>query len=306
MADDLDAFFDEVSAAEEEAKRDSKEDDKRDINGGKNGEEALTAEESPKNDQGDERPVKRPKVHLASAGGAVVISKAAVVVAAKPAIVAAAQPTVVVSKPSTTTDVGESAVTTIKPIAPAPPPLPPGPPPPPIRQPGTSIGPQIGPSFRPTVSAIGPIGPSAIPPPPPPPPAAAPVQYGHAPIKRSAAGKSWEDRSLAEFPENDFRLFVGNLAKDIREDQLADAFRSRYPSFAMSRICRNKDDGKSRGYGFVSVMDPKDLARALREMDQTWLGSRPIKVRKSEWKDRDLKEVRKKQRYEKRRNKRHL
>uniref|UniRef100_A0A7S4MWM1 Uncharacterized protein n=1 Tax=Odontella aurita TaxID=265563 RepID=A0A7S4MWM1_9STRA len=130
MADDLDAFFDEVSAAEEEAKRDSKEDDKRDINGGKNGEEALTAEESPKNDQGDERPVKRPKVHLASAGGAVVISKAAVVVAAKPAIVAAAQPTVVVSKPSTTTDVGESAVTTIKPIAPAPPPLPPGPPPP--------------------------------------------------------------------------------------------------------------------------------------------------------------------------------
>lgn len=304
MADDLDAFFDEVSAAEEEAKLESKDEGLNGTNSGKNAGEALeTAAQEESKEPAEERPAKRPKV--VSAGGTIVASKPAMVVAA-------AQPTVSVPK----ADAGESVVTTISPTGPAPPPLPKGPPPPPPpRQPGVSIGPQVVPTFQSTLAgpSVGPIGPSAIPPPPPPPPpppgALGQQQgQGQAPksYKRSAAGQSWEDQTLAEFPENDFRLFVGNLAKDIREDQLADAFRSRYPSYAMSRICRNKDDGKSRGYGFVSLMDPKDMARALREMDQTWLGSRPIKVRKSEWKDRDLKEVRKKNRHEKRRNKRHL
>ena len=49
----------------------------------------------------------------------------------------------------------------------------------------------------------------------------------------------------------------------------------------MARIMYNKSDGKSRGYGFVSLLDPKDCARAIREMDQSWLGSRPIKVKLS-------------------------
>ena len=74
----------------------------------------------------------------------------------------------------------------------------------------------------------------------------------------------------------------------------------------MARICYNKHDGKSRGYGFVSLMDAKDCVKAVREMDQSWLGSRPIKVKRSEWKERDQKEVHKKKRRDKRKNKRHL
>jgi hypothetical protein len=42
-------------------------------------------------------------------------------------------------------------------------------------------------------------------------------------------------------------------------------------------------------------MDPKDCARAIREMDQSWLGSRPIKVKRSEWREREWKEVKKKE-----------
>lgn len=60
------------------------------------------------------------------------------------------------------------------------------------------------------------------------------------------------------------------------------------------------EEGISRGYGFVSVLDPKDCARAIREMDQSWLGSRPIKVKRSEWRDREWKEVKKRERGEKR------
>mmetsp|Transcript_21945 Transcript_21945/g.30846 ORF Transcript_21945/g.30846 Transcript_21945/m.30846 type:complete len:311 (+) Transcript_21945:117-1049(+) len=110
-------------------------------------------------------------------------------------------------------------------------------------------------------------------------------------IKRLAAGKMWEDETLTAFPENDFRLFVGNLAKDITDAKLAESFSSKYPSFAMARICYDKANGTSRGFGFVSLMDYKDCARAIREMDQSWLGSRPIKVKRSEWKDRNLKKI---------------
>mmetsp|Transcript_4246 Transcript_4246/g.8776 ORF Transcript_4246/g.8776 Transcript_4246/m.8776 type:complete len:291 (+) Transcript_4246:115-987(+) len=122
---------------------------------------------------------------------------------------------------------------------------------------------------------------------------------------RSAAGQTWTDPTLDQWPENDFRLFVGNLAKDLKQHHLEEAF-SKYPSFAMARIMFNKTDGKSRGYGFVSVLDPKDCARAIREMDQSWLGSRPIKVKRSEWKDREWKEVQKKGKMEKRYKKRFI
>ena len=64
----------------------------------------------------------------------------------------------------------------------------------------------------------------------------------------------------------------------------------------MAKIMYNKTDGKSRGYGFVSVLDPKDCAKAIREMNQSWLGSRPIQVKRSEWKDREWKEVQKRKR----------
>jgi RNA recognition motif-containing protein len=113
------------------------------------------------------------------------------------------------------------------------------------------------------------------------------------PAVRIAAGKKWVDPKLSEYPENDYRLFVGNLDKVINEQKLAEAFQSRYPSFAMCRIVYDKTTGMSKGYGFVSLMDAKDCARAIREMDQSWLGSRPIKVKKSDWQERDFKQVQK-------------
>ncbi|KAL3782145.1 hypothetical protein ACHAWO_007505 [Cyclotella atomus] len=120
---------------------------------------------------------------------------------------------------------------------------------------------------------------------------------------RSAAGQTWTDPTLTQWPENDFRLFVGNLPKDLKQHQLEAAF-AKYDSFVMARIIYDKpkvhkqgipEEGISRGYGFVSVMDPKDCARAIREMDQSWLGSRPIKVKRSEWREREWKEVKKKE-----------
>jgi RNA recognition motif-containing protein len=43
---------------------------------------------------------------------------------------------------------------------------------------------------------------------------------------------------------------------------------------------------KSRGYGFVSLGDPVDYIKAMKEMQGQYVGNRPIKLRKSRWKDR--------------------
>ena len=122
---------------------------------------------------------------------------------------------------------------------------------------------------------------------------------------RMAAGKSWVDSTLADWPENDFRIFVGNLGAEVDDTMLYDHFKSRYPSVAMSKIVReSKDQHKSKGYGFVSFLQPLDCAKAIREQDQAWLGSRPIRVKRSDWQERNKSTVQKRNRKEKKQQKR--
>ncbi|XP_034044448.1 RNA-binding protein 42-like [Thalassophryne amazonica] len=115
---------------------------------------------------------------------------------------------------------------------------------------------------------------------------------------RTAAGTSWEDASLLEWDSDDFRIFCGDLGNEVNDDILARAF-SRYPSFLKAKVVRDKRTGKTKGYGFVSFKDPNDYVRAMREMNGKYVGSRPIKLRKSMWKDRNIEVVRKKQKEKK-------
>jgi hypothetical protein len=138
---------------------------------------------------------------------------------------------------------------------------------------------------------------SSIPPttdiPPPPPPAATTVPIppppppgSKKPHIRQAAGKTWEDQKLADWPDNDFRLFVGNLGNEVSDEMLLEHFQ-KYTSTQRAAIIR-EPSGKSKGYGFVSFSDPLQFAKALREMEQTWLGARPIRVKRSNWKEREV------------------
>uniref|UniRef100_H3D282 RNA-binding protein 42 n=1 Tax=Tetraodon nigroviridis TaxID=99883 RepID=H3D282_TETNG len=115
---------------------------------------------------------------------------------------------------------------------------------------------------------------------------------------RTAAGISWEDPSLLDWETDDFRIFCGDLGNEVNDDILARAF-SRYPSFLKAKVVRDKRTGKTKGYGFVSFKDPNDYVRAMREMNGKYVGSRPIKLRKSMWKDRNMDVVRKKQKEKK-------
>ncbi|VWU51557.1 RNA-binding protein, putative [Hepatocystis sp. ex Piliocolobus tephrosceles] len=104
---------------------------------------------------------------------------------------------------------------------------------------------------------------------------------------RKAAGIVWKDPSLDEWPENDFRIFCGNLGNEVTTDILANAFR-KYKSFNMAKVIREKRNNKTKGYGFVSLSDPQDMIDALKNMNNKFIGNRPIIVKRSKWKDREI------------------
>jgi hypothetical protein len=111
---------------------------------------------------------------------------------------------------------------------------------------------------------------------------------------RYAAGEIWEDPTLAEWPENDFRIFVGNIANDVSDNLLYTTFASKYSSTVKAKVIRDKRTGRAR-YGFVSLMDPQEFVRALKEMNGKYIGSHPVALRKSTWKERSLEKQRQKQ-----------
>jgi len=121
-------------------------------------------------------------------------------------------------------------------------------------------------------------------------------------ILMRGGGKTWEDKSLEDWPENDFRLFCGDLGNEVTDEVLAAAFRQ-YASFARARVVRDKHNGKSKGFGFVSFTDPYDSLRALREMNKKYIGNRPVKLSKSNWEDRKIGNVRAKEKATKKRKK---
>lgn len=112
---------------------------------------------------------------------------------------------------------------------------------------------------------------------------------------RIAGGQVWEDTSLADWPDDDFRIFCGDLGNDVNDEVLTRTF-NKFPSFQRARVIRDKRTGKSKGFGFVSFREPADFIRAMKEMDGRYVGSRPIKLRKSTWRQRSLDVVKKKER----------
>jgi RNA recognition motif-containing protein len=106
-------------------------------------------------------------------------------------------------------------------------------------------------------------------------------------ILRQAAGKVWEDKTLEEWPKNDYRFFVGDLGPEVTTQTLETAF-GKYASFQRALVVSEKVTGKSRGFGFVSFLNADDYTRAFREYDNKYIGSRPVKLRKSTWQDRNI------------------
>lgn len=104
-------------------------------------------------------------------------------------------------------------------------------------------------------------------------------------IMRKSAGEVWSDPNMALWQDNDYRIFCGNLGNEVTDDVLSNSFK-RYHSFSRARVVRDKRSQKTKGYGFVSFLDPQDFLKALKEMNGKYIGNRPVKLTKSEWDER--------------------
>lgn len=89
-------------------------------------------------------------------------------------------------------------------------------------------------------------------------------------LMRTAGGQTWEDQSLADWDEDDFRIFCGDLGNDVTDELLTRTF-NKYPSFQKARVIRDKRTNKSKGFGFISFKDPADFIKAMKEMNGKWL-----------------------------------
>eukprot|EP01060_Flectonema_neradi_P037542 TRINITY_DN7590_c0_g1_i1.p1 TRINITY_DN7590_c0_g1~~TRINITY_DN7590_c0_g1_i1.p1 ORF type:complete len:222 (+),score=48.54 TRINITY_DN7590_c0_g1_i1:54-719(+) len=98
-------------------------------------------------------------------------------------------------------------------------------------------------------------------------------------------GSVWEDPTMAEWADNDFRLFVGNLGNDVNTEMLAKHF-SPFGSFLKAKVIKQNKSSKVKGYGFVSFAKPEDALRARREMDGKHIGLRPVTVQQGKWSER--------------------
>lgn len=83
---------------------------------------------------------------------------------------------------------------------------------------------------------------------------------------RTAGGVVWEDHSLSDWTDDDFRIFCGDLGNDVNDELLTRTF-NKYPSFMRAKVIRDKRTGKSKGFGFISFKEPADFIRAMKEMD---------------------------------------
>jgi hypothetical protein len=220
---------------------------------------------------------------------------------------------VAASSSSASTASASASTSASAPVAAAAPPPPPltKPPPPPPRAPALAAhhapldfdeddaydnAPQASSTYNATMMMYAPAQPQAAAAVPAPPPAASSSSSSTNAVSRVpvrvAAGKQWRDKSLLEWPDNDYRLFIGNLDRETKLEQLEQAF-AHYPSFAKAKLVLSTQSEKGRpvlkckGFGFASFLDPMECAKALRTENGKYCGLRPMQIKKSSWQDRN-------------------
>lgn len=72
------------------------------------------------------------------------------------------------------------------------------------------------------------------------------------------------------------RIYVGNLPFASKEEDVKELF-SQFGDVADVTIIRDRQTGRSRGFGFVE-MDTEDAKRAMEQLDGSDFGGRRLKV----------------------------
>jgi cold-inducible RNA-binding protein len=77
------------------------------------------------------------------------------------------------------------------------------------------------------------------------------------------------------------RLYVGNLSFNTDEGTLQDAF-SRFGDVHEVKVVTDRETGRSRGFGFVTMADPNAARSAIAQMDGSLVDGRALRVNEAE------------------------
>ena len=72
-------------------------------------------------------------------------------------------------------------------------------------------------------------------------------------------------------------IYVGNLAREVTEDDLREAFEA-HGQVSTATIIKDKFSGESRGFGFVEMPSKNEAQTAITEMNEKDLKGRTINV----------------------------
>jgi RNA recognition motif-containing protein len=72
-------------------------------------------------------------------------------------------------------------------------------------------------------------------------------------------------------------LYVGNLSYQMTDDELRAAFEP-YGEVSSAKIIRDRETGRSKGFGFVEMPVESEGEEAIRQLDNADFGGRNLKV----------------------------
>lgn len=81
------------------------------------------------------------------------------------------------------------------------------------------------------------------------------------------------------------KLFVGGLSWNTDDAQLRDGF-AQHGAVLEAKVITDRETGRSRGFGFVTMSDPAGTENAMRAMDGATLDGRTIRVNEANERER--------------------
>lgn len=79
-------------------------------------------------------------------------------------------------------------------------------------------------------------------------------------------------------------IFVSNLNFKMTEDQLREEF-EKYGDVSSAKIIKDRDSGRSKGFGFVEMPDTADANEAIKELNGADINGRQIVVNEARPRD---------------------
>jgi len=73
------------------------------------------------------------------------------------------------------------------------------------------------------------------------------------------------------------QIYVGNLDYGIGDQDLHDLF-SRFGTVEAATVIRDRESGRSKGFGFVTMPNDNEAAAAIQELNQAMINNRQIEV----------------------------